>query len=82
MPLCGMARAKSYRRGDYCSSAPQIKDTVFSVFTVFTVSAARIGIANHSGYTELGGKELPRGFAVPQCGMARAKSCRMGMQAT
>ena len=23
---------------------------------------------------------IPRGFAVPQCGMARAKICRRGMQ--
>ncbi len=79
LPLFGMARAKNWRRGNYWPSAPKNKNPVFTVFTVFIVSAARSGTANHSGYTELGGKELPRGFAVPQFGMARAKRDRWVM---
>jgi len=41
----------------YYSSAPQIKNTVFPVFSVFPVSAARSGMANLSSYAEFWCKE-------------------------
>ena len=62
--------------GDYCSSAPPTATLIILIILIILISAARIGIANHSGYTELGGKELPRGFAVSLFGMTWAQSCR------
>ena len=70
---CGWARAMSYRWGNYFSSAPQNKNPVFIVFTVFTVSAARRVQQTAAAMQNLGAKiyrrvkqraELPLGNAT------------------
>ena len=66
---CGWARAMSYRWGNYFSSAPQNKNPVFIVFTVFTVSAARRVQQTVAAMQNLGAKIYRRV-------MQRAKTCR------
>ena len=41
VPQCGLARAISYRWGDYCSSAPPTATLIILIILITLISAAR-----------------------------------------
>ena len=63
LPQCGLARAKSYRWGDYCSSAPQIKPQ-YSQYSQYSQSAPPAGHSKPQRLFRILVQKLPLGKAA------------------